>query len=98
MTIAAGPNTLEGRKLVSAFFHAFWALDQDPTDTAVCVNIATQCGLDGQDLLNKANLPETKKALQTQTDAALQQGVFGLPMVRTTPAGLAYTRNIVGSS
>lgn len=82
MTIAAGPNTAEGRKLVSAFFHAFWALDQDPTDSSVCINIATQCGLDGQAIYTKANLPETKKALQTQTDVALQHGVFGLPMVR----------------
>lgn len=81
-TIAAGPNTAAGRKLIPAFFNAFWAQDLDPNDPQTCIKIANDCGLDGAALFEKTNTPEVKNTLQQNTAKALEQGVFGLPLVR----------------
>lgn len=83
LAIAAGPNTPEGRKLIHALFAAFWGHDLDPNDPKVCLQLANDCGLDGNALLEKANSAEVKDALQKNTAKALELGIFGLPTVRS---------------
>lgn len=81
--IAAGPDSTQGRRLIGAFFKAFWGEDQDSNDPQVCMKIANECGLDGEALLKAANAQEAKDALHKNTASALEKGIFGLPMVRT---------------
>lgn len=81
-SIAAGPNTPEGRKLIEALFKAFWVDDQDSNDPEVCIQVANSIGLDGRALCELANSAHVKEALHKNTSRALSCGVFGLPTVR----------------
>jgi len=80
--IAAGPNSKEGRKLIGALFKAFWGDDLDSNDPQVCIQVANSCELDGEAIAQAANSNDAKDALHKNTSKALENGVFGLPMVR----------------
>lgn len=82
MVIVAGPDTPKGRKLIAAFFRAFWANDQNAADVSVCEKVANDCGFNGKELIAKANGAEGKNGLQKNTEEALARGLFGLPTVR----------------
>jgi 2-hydroxychromene-2-carboxylate isomerase len=48
-------------------------------DPRVVAAVAAEQGLDGAALLARAATDEVKAALRTATDAAIQQGAFGVP-------------------
>ena len=89
VTLAARAHeTAEGRRLVHALFHALWADDRDISDPAEVARIGDACGLDGADLVARANQQPVKDALFASTSAAVEAGVFGAPtFVVHTPAG-----------
>ena len=69
------------KRLISALFSATWAGRggaETPAQVAAAVRSA---GLEPDDLLSRAVLPETKQRLRDQTDGAIAEGVFGVPTV-----------------
>ncbi|MFI5296701.1 MAG: 2-hydroxychromene-2-carboxylate isomerase [Polyangiales bacterium] len=66
-------------RLVDALFRAAWVDERriDQPDDVACV--ATAVGLDGNELATRAAATEAKRALRAATDAAIADGVFGVP-------------------
>ncbi len=66
-----------------AFHHAvmqgYWANDQDIGDPEVLAAIATAAGLDGPRLVGRAEEGPIKERLKSNTDEAIERGVFGAP-------------------
>ena len=58
---------------------AAWSEGRDITSDTVICEIADSIGLNGQELLGKAQTIETKERLRLQTERAIQAGVFGVP-------------------
>lgn len=65
--------------LISAIFEAVWVRQLDVSDPSKLRATINEIGLDGNDLINRAESPETKTQLREQTTAAVNQGVFGVP-------------------
>jgi 2-hydroxychromene-2-carboxylate isomerase len=61
---------------------ACWERGEDISDAAVLARLADAAGFDGQDLLARSATPEVKQALAAATDAAIAEGVFGVPTYR----------------
>lgn len=70
------------RRFGLALMDAAWSLGLDLTDEAVLMRVAADCGLDGARLFERAALPEIKQRLQHATQAAIDEGVFGVPTFR----------------
>jgi 2-hydroxychromene-2-carboxylate isomerase len=51
------------------------------TDPATVAAIATEAGLDGEQVVARAAEQETKDRLRQRTDAAIHAGIFGIPTV-----------------
>lgn len=69
---------------VTALYAATWGDSGDPrgVDTEALVQRALDgAGLDGADLVKRANEPATKAELRARTDAAIALGVFGVPTI-----------------
>lgn len=62
-----------------AVFDAAYAQGRDCSDPAQLAAVATDLGLDGQSLMNAAGSDEAKQRLRSETDAAMERGVFGAP-------------------
>lgn len=62
-----------------AIMQAAWGEGLDITDASVVTDVVKNCGLEGAWALESANNQETKAALVTATDQAVQQGLFGVP-------------------
>ena len=58
---------------------AAWSEGKDITSDTVICEIADSIGLNGQELLGKAQTIEIKERLRLQTERAIQAGVFGVP-------------------
>jgi 2-hydroxychromene-2-carboxylate isomerase len=58
---------------------ATWSEGKDITSDAVICEIADSIGINGQELLRKAQTVEIKERLRLQTERAIQAGVFGVP-------------------
>ena len=58
---------------------AAWREGKDITSDAVISEIADSIGLNGQELLGKAQTAVIKGRLRLQTERAIQAGVFGVP-------------------
>jgi len=56
-----------------------WSEDRDIADTATLVSMANDAGFDGAQLLSEAANPKWAALRQSQSDAAVQRGVFGAP-------------------
>ena len=69
----------ERRALVDALFQAVWVRGLHVSEPAVVVRLADDIGLNGSDLVSKAEDAECKKQLREQTDDAIARGVFGVP-------------------
>ena len=70
------------RTLALALTAACWEDGEDISDAAVLARLADAAGFDGQDLLARAATPEVKQALAMATEAAIADGVFGVPTYR----------------
>jgi 2-hydroxychromene-2-carboxylate isomerase len=69
------------RALVDRLFAEAWGGGRGVTDPAVVAEAARGAGLDGDQVVRDASLPETKDRLRRQTDEALAAGAFGVPTV-----------------
>jgi carboxymethylenebutenolidase len=56
-----------------------WSDDRDISDTGTLVSMANETGFDGEHLLAVAADPKWAELRQSQTDAAIEKGVFGAP-------------------
>ena len=67
------------RRLVGALFRAIWAGGLNASDPAAVARIVSGTGLDGPRAVENAVTDATKRLLRRQTEAAVEQGVFGVP-------------------
>jgi 2-hydroxychromene-2-carboxylate isomerase len=72
----------ERRTLALALIRACWEDGEDISDAALLARLANEAGFDGQELLARAATPEVKQALAAATEAAIADGVFGVPTYR----------------
>ncbi|MCB9786568.1 MAG: 2-hydroxychromene-2-carboxylate isomerase [Deltaproteobacteria bacterium] len=79
MTLAAGPDTAEGRALIRAFYRAYWCDDRNIGEADEASAIASEAGLDGPALVQATAAPEIKEQLIANGSEAVAAGVFGAP-------------------
>ena len=72
-------DTRERDTLIDALFQAVWVRGLHVSESAVVEGVANEIGLPGDALVAKAQMPEVKKLLRSQTDDAISRGVFGVP-------------------
>jgi 2-hydroxychromene-2-carboxylate isomerase len=72
-----------------ALFRAYWLLGRDVSQPFVVREALDQAGLDGADLLRRAEDPQIKEALRARTEEAVARGVFGAPTFLVTAPGVA---------
>jgi 2-hydroxychromene-2-carboxylate isomerase len=65
--------------LAHAILTAVWTQEKDITDHPTLIEIANATGHDGAALAAAAQEPEAQAAYETQTQEALDRGVFGAP-------------------
>jgi 2-hydroxychromene-2-carboxylate isomerase len=68
--------------LVTGLLRAEWAERRDVSDPSVVRDVAAAAGLDGPGMVEAAAQPGIKQALRDATDAAIEAGVFGVPMLQ----------------
>ena len=66
-------------RLVAALWEATWVRAQRVAEADVVAAAAEEAGLDGSDLVVRAQSAEAKRELRERTDAAVEAGVFGIP-------------------
>jgi 2-hydroxychromene-2-carboxylate isomerase len=64
-------------RLITALWRGAWGGGGGVEDPANVVRLAREAGLDGEDLVARA--PGSKNALRAATEAAVREGVFGVP-------------------
>jgi 2-hydroxychromene-2-carboxylate isomerase len=69
----------QGEAYLEAGLRGLWEEGLDLADVAALSARLTQAGLDGPDILNRAQTPQAKAELVAATEAAVARGVFGLP-------------------
>ena len=69
-------------RVVSALYQLGWARGGDLGSDEEMRAALDEAGLDGGALLSRAAEPEAKQALRDQTEAAVANGVFGIPTMR----------------
>jgi 2-hydroxychromene-2-carboxylate isomerase len=79
---AAVSDDADRRTLALALITACWEEGLDISDASVLARLADAAGFDGADLLARAGTPEVKQALAAATEAAIADGVFGVPTYR----------------
>jgi carboxymethylenebutenolidase len=77
--IAAGAGGGDALRLSQAILAAVWAEERNIADVGTLTEIIDGCGMHGVHVLARACDPETRFALQANTDEAIQRGVFGMP-------------------
>src|SRR5699024_7197828 len=68
-------------ELIDELFKAAWVRQSDISEINIVSKIADQVGLNGDEIVEKAQSDETKQALRDQTDLAIANGVFGIPSI-----------------
>lgn len=66
-------------RFVEAAFHAYFADQRNLDDIAVLVEVAGECGLDGEALAALSQTAEVKDRLRANTQEAIDRGAFGSP-------------------
>jgi len=74
-----GAGNSQAADFSDAVLTACWASQQDISDEATLVGLADRCGLEGGNLLEKARLDEYGQQLQSITEDAHKNEVFGSP-------------------
>ncbi len=72
-------NAKQRLDLINALFCAVWVRGLPIAEPSVVEKVATEMGLDGGALINRAQQPACKAALREQTDQAIADEVFGVP-------------------
>ncbi len=78
VTSAVDDDSLR-ENLAVKLLDAAWSEGRDITSDSVIHGVAGSTGLDGKDLLDKANSDAIKQRLRAQTQSAIAAGVFGVP-------------------
>jgi carboxymethylenebutenolidase len=79
MAIAHGQRSGDIAALSQAMMAAVWVQEQDLADRATLLGIAREQGADGTALLAAAQNEAVQSEYDGNTDAAIEQGVFGVP-------------------
>lgn len=66
-------------KFAGLVMRAVWSEDRDIADSETLIDIANSAGVDGNGLISAAEDPSWASLRQSQTDAAIERGVFGAP-------------------
>jgi 2-hydroxychromene-2-carboxylate isomerase len=77
--IAAGKTGGDPFRLAQAILTAVWVEERNIADAGTLTAIIDACGMHGVHVLANACDPETRFALQANTDEAIERGVFGMP-------------------
>jgi 2-hydroxychromene-2-carboxylate isomerase len=72
----------ERRRLALMLTAACWENGEDISDASVLERLLEAAGFDGAALLARAGTPDVKQALAAATDAAVAEGIFGVPTYR----------------
>ncbi len=72
-------NSSDRLRLAGGLLEACWGKGEDLTDPGVLRRLASEAGLDGTRLLELSQSQEIKDRLKSDTQAAIDQGVFGVP-------------------
>lgn len=72
-------ESAERRRLIDALFRATWVDGQDVSKANVIAAVATAAGMDGSALLAAVQSDAIKQRLRSETDAAINELVFGVP-------------------
>lgn len=68
--------------LITGLFRAVWVDGLHVSEPDVVARVADAAGLDGAQVVADAQEPESKTRLRRQTDAAIADGVFGVPTMQ----------------
>ena len=79
MVTAAGAAGEDSLALAHAISRALWAEERFPFKRAELLSLAAANGFDGPALLAAAEAPETAHLYESQTERAIDRGVFGMP-------------------
>jgi len=79
MAITHGQNGGDIGSLSYAMMRAVWAEERDLSDQATLLTIAGEQGLDGAALLSASKTQTPADIYESNTKAALEAGVFGVP-------------------
>ena len=79
MVTAAKAAGVDSLALAHAIGRALWAEERFPFVRTELLSIAAEAGLDGPSLLAAAEEPETARLYESQTERAIDRGVFGMP-------------------
>ena len=79
MTITQRQRGGDIAALSQALMTAVWAEERDLADRATLLQIAREQGVDGPALLEAAEDPAVQREYAANTQAAIEQGVFGMP-------------------
>lgn len=64
---------------IEAVLKAMWEEGENMADNDVATRVLTAAGLDGPAIIEKTQDPDIKAKLITNTNAAVERGVFGIP-------------------
>ena len=70
-----------GAEYVTAIFTAIWGRPVDLSQRSVFMDVLDSAGLDGRQLLERANAENIIAKLEAETAAAAARGVFGAPTI-----------------
>jgi 2-hydroxychromene-2-carboxylate isomerase len=80
LVIAADQRDLGAMALAFALCRACWVQEHDIADPATLIQIANEQGRKGSELLTASQLPETRALYDSNTQEAIDLGVFGAPV------------------
>ena len=66
---------------IMVLYHAFFVEDRDISDPEVAADVVASVGVDRDALLAATQAPEIRKRAHTETEAAIERGVFGSPFI-----------------
>ena len=64
---------------INAVFNAMWVNGKNMGDAETVVNVLTEAGLNASSILESTQNPEIKAALISNTEKAVERGLFGAP-------------------
>ena len=76
-----GQGAARQEEVTLALYRAYMVDDRDISSPAIAAEVAASAGMDRQKVLDAIADPVMKEKLKTETEAAIQLGVFGSPYV-----------------
>ncbi len=74
-------DPVRGRTFAKAAFQTYFGEGRDISTPATVAEIAAPLGVDGEALLSALKVPAVKDRLKSETNAAVERGVFGSPFM-----------------